>query len=299
MATLPRPLAAEGNRLASGATAADHPGMPPSSQVRLVATDLDGTLLGPDGRLSPRTLGALRAAADAGITVAAATGRSFRTAIPRVAASPDVRHLVCSNGAVVYDLASGTVVEHHPLAPAAVPAALAALRTGLAGVRFGWESPTGWAWETAFVDSRPRIDDETDAGSIVDTLGPPFPSVTKLFAGHPELVRDDLVAAVAPLVSDGLVVSCSGAAFVEITGAGVDKAFGVARLCARLGVDRSEVVAIGDHLNDVAMLRWAGRSVAMAGAHPEALAAAAEVTASCADDGAALVVESIIAAVRA
>ncbi len=275
----------------------DDPGVP-LPPVRLVATDLDGTLLGPGGRLSPRTLAALGETVRAGITVVAATGRSFRTAVPRVAPSPALRHLVCSNGAVLYDRASATVVEHHPLAPAAVPAALAALRAGLAGVRFGWESPSGWAWETAFVDSRPVIDDETDAGAVVDALGPPFPPVTKLFAGHPELVRDDLLAAVAPLVADGLVVSCSGAAFVEITGAGVDKAFGVARMCDRLGVDRDEVVAIGDHLNDVALLRWAGRSVAMAGGHPEALAAAGEVTASCADDGAAAVVESIVAGAR-
>jgi hydroxymethylpyrimidine pyrophosphatase-like HAD family hydrolase len=103
---------------------------------------------------------------------------------------------------------------------------------------------------------------------------------------------------VAPLLCNRLVVSCSGASFVEITGAGVDKAFGVARLCARLGIDRGEVVALGDHLNDVALLRWAGRSVAMGGAHPAALAAAGEVTASCADDGAAAVLESVIAGAR-
>jgi hydroxymethylpyrimidine pyrophosphatase-like HAD family hydrolase len=285
-------------RLHANASAADDPGMSPTPAPRLVATDLDGTLLGPDGRLSARTLAALDAASEAGITVVAATGRSFRTALPRVAPSPALRQLVCSNGAVLYDRHAATVVEHHPLAPAAVPAALAAIRVGLAGVRFGWESPSGWAWEAAFVASRPVIDDETDAGSVVDALGPPFPPVTKLFAGHPELERDDLVAALAPLVTDGLVVSCSGASFVEITGAGVDKAFGVARLCTRLGVDRHEVVAVGDHLNDVALLRWAGRSVAMGGAHPAALAAAGEVTGSCADDGAAAVLESLIAGAR-
>jgi hydroxymethylpyrimidine pyrophosphatase-like HAD family hydrolase len=230
--------------------------------------------------------------------VVAATGRSFRTAVPRVAPSPTLRHLVCSNGAVLYDRETATTVEHHPVASASVPAALSALRVGLAGVRFGWESPSGWAWEEAFVDARPQMDDETDAGSVVAALGPPFPTVTKLFVGHPELLRDALVDAVAPLLPDGLVVSTSGAGFVEVTGAGVDKAFGVARLCARLGVDRREVVAIGDHLNDVPLLRWAGRSVAMAGAHPGALAAAGEVTASCADDGAAAVVESIVAGAR-
>lgn len=259
----------------------------------MVACDLDGTLFAPGGRLSGRTLAALAAAHRAGLHVVAATGRSSHTALPRVAPAVGLRYLVCSNGAVLYDRAAGAVLSHHPVEPAALPALLAAVREGLPGAGFGWESPHGFGAETAFLGMRPPADVPIE--HVVDALEPPFPTVTKLFVGHPALVREDLLGAVGPLMVDGLVVTCSGAGFVEVTGAGVDKAFGVARLCARLGVDRSEVAAVGDHLNDVALLRWAGRSVAMADGHPAALAAAAEVTPGCAEDGAALVLERVLA----
>lgn len=261
--------------------------------MRMVACDLDGTLFAPGGRLSPRTLAALAAAEEAGVTVVAATGRSYHTALPRVAPAPGLRYLVCSNGAVRYDRTDDRVVDHHPVEEAALPALLAALRDGLPGAGFGWESPGGFGSERAFLAMRPPAD--ADIEHVLDALGPPFPVVTKLFVGHPRLVRERLLDAVTPLMVDGLVVTCSGAGFVEVTGAGVDKAFGVARLCERLGVDRSEVVAVGDHLNDVALLAWAGHAVAMADGHPAALAAADEVTAACADDGAACVIERVLA----
>jgi hypothetical protein len=104
-----------------------------------------------------------------------------------------------------------------------------------------------------------------------------------------------LLAVLRPLLVDGLVASASSVPFVDIAPPGIDKAFGVARLCERLGIDRSEVAALGDHINDVALLRWAGRSVAMGDAHPEVLAAAAEVTATCEVDGAAVWLEALLA----
>jgi hydroxymethylpyrimidine pyrophosphatase-like HAD family hydrolase len=261
--------------------------------MRLVACDLDGTLLAPGGRLSPRTLAALAAADAAGLTVVAATGRSHYTALPRLAPAAGLRWLVCSNGAVLYDRAEDRVVDRHPVGAGALPALVTAVRDGLPGAGFGWEGPDGFGYETGFLDMGPPAD--VTAGEVLDALGPPWPAVTKLFVGHRELVREALLDVVRPLMVDGLVVTCSGAGFVEVTGAGVDKAFGVARVCERLGVDRSEVVAIGDHLNDVALLTWAGRSVAMADSHPAALAAAGEVTPGCGDDGAALVIESVLA----
>ncbi|MBS1698436.1 MAG: HAD hydrolase family protein, partial [Actinobacteria bacterium] len=70
---------------------------------------------------------------------------------------------------------------------------------------------------------------------------------------------------------------------------------GLAQLCAELGIARTEVLAFGDALNDVEMLRWAGCGVAMANAEPEALDAADQVTASNADDGVAVVLERVLA----
>jgi len=264
------------------------------SPVRLVATDLDGTLLGPGGELSPRTAAALRAVDAEGIVVVAATGRSYLTATVRLAAADSVRWLVCSNGAVLYDRHAGAVLDRHGIDAAAVPAAVDAIRAGLPEVGFAWESARGLGAEEGFLVMAPSRDGRPDV--VVDRFGPPYPDgLTKLMVGHPELARDGLLHAVRPFVVDGLVASASSVPFIEIAAPGIDKAFGVARLCERLGVDRSEVAALGDHINDIALLRWAGRSVAMGDAHPEARAAAREVTAACGEDGAARWLEALVA----
>ncbi len=264
------------------------------SRARLVASDLDGTLLAPGGQLSPRTVVALAGADAAGLALVAATGRSYHTALPRLAPAPGIRFVVCSNGAVVYDRAVGAVVDHTPVDGAALPGLLASVRAGLPGAVFSWETPGAFGSEAGFLGL--PIPAGVTFGTVVGALGPPYPVVTKLFVGHPDLARDDLLAAVTPLMVDGLVVTSSGAGFIEVTGAGVDKAAGVAHVCARLGVDRSEVVALGDHHNDLALLAWAGRAVAMADAHPLVLAGADEITASCAEDGAACVLERLTGA---
>lgn len=261
--------------------------------IRLVATDLDGTLLGPDDRLSARTVAAVRAAHEAGITVVAATGRSYHTALPRVAAAEAVRYVICSNGASLYDRFAGAVVARHPIAERSLPQVVEVLRRELGDTCFGWEEPERFGWESDFLHLRPEV--EGTPASVVPRFLAPWPAaVTKLYVGHRELHRDRLLTAVTPHLIDGLVATCSGARFVEVTGAGVDKAFGLAGLCARLGIAPDEVLAIGDHLNDVAMLRWAGRGVAMGGAHPAVLAAAGEEAPGCADDGVACVLESLL-----
>ena len=81
---------------------------------------------------------------------------------------------------------------------------------------------------------------------------------------------------------------------LEIGAAGVSKASGLAVLCARRGIDRADVLAFGDMPNDLAMLEWAGRSVAVANAHAEVIAIADEVTASNDEGGVAQVLERLL-----
>jgi hydroxymethylpyrimidine pyrophosphatase-like HAD family hydrolase len=100
--------------------------------------------------------------------------------------------------------------------------------------------------------------------------------------------------ALAPFADD-VTTTVSGGPFVEVMAAGVTKALALAELCAERGIAASEVVAVGDHTNDLPMLRWAGRGVAMGNAHPSVLAEIKEHTASNVDDGLALVIESLLA----
>jgi hydroxymethylpyrimidine pyrophosphatase-like HAD family hydrolase len=90
------------------------------------------------------------------------------------------------------------------------------------------------------------------------------------------------------------MVTHSGAAFVEMSAAGVTKASGVRGLCERLGIGPGEVIAFGDMPNDLAMMRWAGRRVAVANAHADVLACADEVTASNDENGVALAIERLL-----
>ena len=105
----------------------------------------------------------------------------------------------------------------------------------------------------------------------------------------------DVLARVAAVLPDGVDVSPSGLpGSVELTPPGVHKGSGIAHLCERLGVDRRDVVAFGDGLNDHEMLRWAGRGVAMGNADPATKAVADEITASNDDDGVAVVIERLV-----
>jgi hydroxymethylpyrimidine pyrophosphatase-like HAD family hydrolase len=106
----------------------------------------------------------------------------------------------------------------------------------------------------------------------------------------------EAVAAVArELAGDAVSISLSGPWVVEISPAGVNKASALAELCEELGIDAGDVIAFGDHLNDLPMLAWAGRAVAVANAHPDVVEIADELTATNDEGGVALVLERLSA----
>jgi len=260
--------------------------------IRLVATDLDGTLLGPDGRASPRTVAALRAAHAAGIRVVAATGRSHRSAGPTLAPIGVVDRAICSNGAMVVRLDPFEVEAHTPIPAAVAASVIATVRAAIAGAGVGWEHLGGFGWDPTWLAQRPPTLGEAATGDVDDP--PDGTDLTKVLVTHPELTHDDLLEALGGVLPSTVVPSTSGAAFIEVTVAGADKGTALAALCARWGIRADEVVAVGDHRNDLGMLAWAGRGVAMGNAHPEVLALADEVTDGHDADGLAAVVEGLL-----
>jgi Cof subfamily protein (haloacid dehalogenase superfamily) len=262
--------------------------------VKLLATDLDGTLLRPDATVSPRVAAAIAAAEDAGIEVVILTARSWRSlrlvahdAIPRGIA-------VCSNGAVVYDLSTDEIVRSHHIEPVTLRAFLE---------RASAELDLAIAWETATRVFRTqryhelRGADHLPAAYVAaiefaETIADDH-LVTKVLVGHESLSPDELFAALAPF-ADGVTTTVSGGPFVEVMAAGVTKALALAALCEERGIDADDVVAVGDHTNDLPMLRWAGRGIAMGNAHPSVLREIDHHTASNLDDGLALVIEGLL-----
>ena len=267
-----------------------------STQVRLIATDLDGTLLRPDGTISPYTRAILKRVAER-MPIVLVTARPPRRAKLLAEAVGVEGALICCNGALVYDTAAGAVLAHSPIPVADALRLIQALRLGLPGVCFAFELETRYGSEAeyrALALAAGTFEDD-DAGALLgDAVALASTPVTKLIVRHPNHVAATLAEALAAAVGDAFTVTYSGTAFIEISAAGVNKASALAAICAQRGIDRRAVLAFGDMRNDLPMLRWAGRGVAVANAHPDVLAAAAEVTESNADDGVARALERLV-----
>jgi Cof subfamily protein (haloacid dehalogenase superfamily) len=264
-------------------------------RFRLAAIDLDGTLLRSDETISPRTRAALDDAGERGLAVVLASARSPRS-VGEFGAELGLGGLaICANGATVYDLDLRRIVEHRPLALETVQALVAGLRERVPGVAFGWELELTFGSEPAYEELRdPRWPRPEGSFAPCDALAFGRP-VTKLLAQHSETALDDLYPVAVELAGDDASVTLAGNAFVELAAPGVSKGAALAALSESRGVDADRVVAFGDHLTDVPMLAWAGLGVAVANAHPAALDAADEVTASNDQDGVALVLERLLA----
>ena len=262
-----------------------------TAPIRLVATDLDGTLLGAGGVVSPRTVEAIEAVVAAGIQVVAATGRSQWTAEPLLEPVNGVALVVCSNGASLYDLRQRASLAEHPIADAVIDEILVRLGRGLPGCFYGWETAADLHYEQRFITYRPALDRPASPDLPVGER--PVP-IRKLMIAHDEVHHVELLEALLPLMPDACLATTSGASFVEVTGDGVDKAFGVQQVCAAAGIGAHEVLAFGDHHNDVSMLRWAGRGIAMGNAHEVVRTAVEETTLGHLDDGVAVVLEALL-----
>ncbi|MEO6882048.1 MAG: HAD family hydrolase [Mycobacteriaceae bacterium] len=263
---------------------------------KLVASDVDGTLLGDDGIISSRTLAALAAVHAAGVPFVLVTGRPPRW-IPPVVDQLGHRPLaVCANGAVLYDSATDTVRNAHLLDVELLrEIAAIAQRTlpgsGLAAERVGASAHDSvtpqFVADPGYVHAWLNPDDTRVQPHLV--LSSP---AVKLLVRHTDMTSGEMAAALRPALDGAVDLTYStDNGLVELSAPGVTKASGLAEVAETLGVEAADVVAFGDMPNDVPMLGWAGLGVAMANAHPDALAAADEVTSTHHDDGVAAVLE--------
>lgn len=259
---------------------------------RLIATDLDGTLLRGDESVSQRTRDALAAATAAGAAHIVVTGRAV----------PWTRHIlddlgydglaVCGQGAQVYHAGEHrlltSVTLDRQLAGVALakieaevgPLYLAASRDGLDGdVLVG----PGYA-VTGTLPSIPF----TDASDLWTA------PLNKIYIQHPELSDDELAEAAQQAAGGFVTVAMAGAGIVELLPLGLSKATGLSLAARRLGVKGADTLAFGDMPNDIPMFAWSARGVAMANAHEELKAVADEVTSSNEEDGIAVVLERML-----
>ncbi len=258
---------------------------------RLVALDIDGTLLkwvegagSTYEQIPPATYDAVHAALDAGVHVVLASGRSPH-GMTRVADLLDLHRgerlwVVASNGAVIFryppmnvvneetfDAADAVraVLEHHP-------EALVAVEERGVGYRVNRPFPPG------------ELSGEMIETAIDDIVGQP---VSRVIIRDPQATAEDFTALAARLGLHGTDYVVGWTAWLDLAPVGISKAYGLEYVARELGIAREDVLAIGDGRNDIEMLRWAGRGVAMGQAVQEVIDAADDVTASVYEDGAA------------
>jgi len=261
----------------------------------VVASDCDGTLLRTDGTVSDRTRAALRAVTAAGAVVVLVTARPPRWVDPLRDVAGEHGIVLCGNGAFTYDVSAGQVVSHRLIEAGLVWELLTELREALPEVRVATEGLRGFAREPDFERSSGRRDGEWLVGTV-QQIG--SHAAGKILVRHPQWTPDQVRLAVAEVVGTRAEVSHSGTpGLAEIAAPGVSKGLALADWCAEQGVAAEEVWAFGDMPNDLPMLSWAGRSFAVANAHPNVLEAATDRTASNDDDGVALALEGALAAV--
>jgi Cof subfamily protein (haloacid dehalogenase superfamily) len=248
----------------------------------LVALDIDGTLMHADGHVTPAVREAVRCAADAGVPIVLSTGRATYGAAP-VAETFDLADglVVASNGAVTFSywpvqvLSSVTfdaretvklLLEH-------VPDAGVAVEVVGRGYRLNKSFPEG------------EITGEMWLQSVDELVAEP---VTRVIVRDPSQSAEEFVELAERLGLHGTNYAVGYTAWLDLAPEGVSKASALAEVADRLGVPRSQVLAIGDGRNDVEMLRWAGRGVAMGGSPLEVQDSADDVTEDVHHDGVAL-----------
>jgi len=280
-------------------TAPGRPGWRP----RLVALDIDGTLLrwvtGPEGGDAPReqmetrVLDAVRRAERAGAHVVLSSGRSAHgmtgvaDLLELTGHDGERLWIVGSNGAVISRYLPGTELEilredTFDAAPA-VRAILEQRPTALIAVE---ERGIGYRVTAPFPDG--ELTGQIFTATAEELVGEP---VSRVIVRDPTATADDFVELGASLGLHGTDYVVGWTAWLDLTPVGVSKASGLQHVCDELGLTSEDVLAIGDGRNDVEMLRWAGRGVAMGQAVEDVRAAADDVTGTVDDDGAALEIE--------
>ena len=268
------------------------PGLP-----KLIATDLDGTIVCANDAVSEHTHEVLERVRAAGIPIVGVTGRGPRLLDLCRHDIPEASFLVLAQGGRVVDLTDPA--EPLVLRSATVPGAvmlsvvnaIEAVTGPLSVMVEALDAPNAPLWGEPH--SAWRYPDDVEPRSREESFAEP---ILKIFAHSPDHGTDELVAIARRLVpADGVTITQAGLGYIEICPPGVTKATGLAVVAANLGVDPRDVLVFGDMPNDLPMFAWAGWSrVAVANAHPEVLAAADEVTLSCEEHGVAAYLERLL-----
>lgn len=261
---------------------------------KLIASDLDGTVVAHYGEITKRTIDAFRKAHSMGVHIYFVTGRPPRW-MPEIKEAFGIGNAICGNGAMLYDLHNDKVLEEWLIPIDAQLEAAKRLRKAIPQISFAVESHNYFHREKAYI---PRWDiglDNVGVEKIEEVVTSP---ALKLLArcSQQELSSDEMLD-IAKIELEGLVtVTHSNPldSLLEISALGVSKGMTLAKIAARHGIDAADCVSFGDNPNDFSMLEWCGRSFAMADGHPEGQQHAKGIAGPCKEDGVAIIIEQLL-----
>lgn len=270
-------------------------------RIRLIAFDLDGTVLNSQKHLTERTRQALRQAAKAGIQIAAATGRTFSSLAPEILEMPEISMAITSNGAVVNRIPDGEIVYRDYLTPEAVRDIVGMIRSE----RVDTEVCLGGK---AYIDQdyyeRILRGESGRDVQYVKTTRHPISNIYDFMLEHQTEIEN--INLNFPSVEEksrwqqrmrdypNVTPTSSFLYNVELGGKHTSKASALRHLMKEMQLSREQVVAFGDGENDLEMIRVAGMGVAMANAEKEVRDAADIVADSNDQDGVAKVIEELL-----
>ncbi len=258
---------------------------------KVIATDLDGTLMRDDESISSRTCAVLQRSTHAGLRVVLVTARPPRWVdhLEGLAGSDGI--ILCANGAFVYHVRDRQIVQEHTIPRSLALDLIEDLRAALPRIVFGFERADGLAIEQGYTSDYP-LPPGTPTGPAEEVLDVP---PGKMLARCPGLGNEEFQRVVTDVIGARGIVAYSGAVgLAEISAPGVTKAAALTRWSAGHGFGANNVWAFGDMPNDLPMLTWAQVGFAVANAHPQVLAQADAVCPSNEEDGVAQTLEQLL-----
>lgn len=265
--------------------------------MKLVATDIDGTIVAPGATVSSATRAAFDQCRARAIPVVLVTGRPMRW-LPDIFAQLNFSGTaICSNGAVVISAPNGQVMQHTPISRPGLARLATVVLELWPQAWLAAETLTGLVCAQTAPASHEIPDNQapTILAETADVIG--VPDALKFLVRVEGMNPDDMVSTLQPLVADVAEVTHSNPAdhLLEIAPKNVTKAATLATLCEHWQIDATDVIAFGDMPNDIEMLAWAGTGYAMSAGHPAAIAAADAIAPPCAQDGVADVINQHLA----
>lgn len=267
------------------------PRMSELAKPKLIALDLDGTLLNKQGEVSLRASQAIQALKAQGVKLVLSTGRPPRH-VKALAEELDLSDLVVVyNGAAILNFKTNNVNYRHQMSRETVLGVLQQMRKSHADVMAGMETHHGWYLDKALFEQR-KAGLTTRQSMLPDGCGKVEQfvqdQVIKVFFRHKTLTAPELSKA---LIGEDVYATWTSPSLLEVMAKHVNKQESIQHLSLEMGIKQEEVAAFGDQHNDKELLSWAGLGVAMGNASEEIKQAANLVTSSNNDEGVARVLE--------